>query len=162
MGVLNPSDINRNIHKNVIEAARQPLLGKALEVDGGAKICCEYLKSSVGFISFSSAEQASAAHRIFSDNKWAHEARDLWVGFKKTRAQCARSTAIRTANAGAKLWSPSVEICYRSGRVWDGDWLVGFWHKEAQHFRFSEDWLTYSDVRSEDVLEAAVASTAWG
>ena len=152
----------RNTHKNVIEAALQPALAKAQEVDNGAKVYCEYLKSSVGFIGFTTSEQASAAYRLLSETKWTFETRELWVGFKKTRAQRARSTAIRRAMAGAKLWSPSVEICYRSGRVWDGDWMVGFWDKEVQRFRFSTDWLEFYHVSSEDVLEAAAASNDWG
>ena len=154
----------RNTHKNVIEAALQPVLAKARETDDGAKIYCEYLKSSVGFLAFSSPEQASAAHRTLNEQTWSHEGKDLWVGFKKTRAQRARSTAIRRATAGAKLWSPSVEICFRSGRVWDGDWLVGFWDKEVQRFKFSVDWLEYYSVSSEDVLEASHRSYShdWG
>ena len=133
----------RNTHKNVIEAALQPVLAKALEIDNGAKIYCEYLKSSVGFLAFSSAEQASSAYRVLNESKWHFETRELWVGLKKTRAQRARSTAIRRATAGAKLWSPSVEICYR---VWNGDWMVGFWEKEVQRFRFTTDWLEFYGV----------------
>ena len=102
----------------------------------------------MGLIAFDMSEQASTANRILNESKW--------------RAQRARSTAIRRATAGAKPWSPSIEICYRSERVWDGDWLVGLWDKEAQRFGFSTNWLEYYSATDEDVLEAAVASTAWG